>query len=96
MHKGCYSEELASRGRITFRRQHVEFEYSFHADVRSHSSFTKGPQCPSQVCAVRGEDLPLSCASWKLEPEPLPRQLMECVESNEELRRRQASRHIES
>ena len=62
-----------------------------------------GPQRPSQVCAVRGEDLPLSCASWKLDPEPLrnigfliPRQLVECVESNEELRRRQASRHTES
>ena len=58
-------------GRITFRRQHVEFEYTPHANVRSHSSFTMGLQRPSQVCAVRGEDLPLSCASWKLDPEPL-------------------------
>ena len=83
MRKGSYSEDLVKNvvatkacskrreGRITLRRQHVEFEYTLHANVRSHSSFTMGLQRPSQVCAVRGEDLPLSCASWKLDPEPL-------------------------
>ena len=39
MRKGSHSEELASRGRITFRRQHVELEYSPHANVRWHSQW---------------------------------------------------------
>ena len=70
MRKGSYSEELASRGRITFQRQHVELRILSLRECEVALFLHNGDAVPvaSLRCPRRGF---LSCASWKLDPEPL-------------------------